>query len=67
VKTQSNVEFACLSGGQVNRFPVLKLEEKPNRAESGVKLVSGGGVDAMGMTVHEKATQGDELPIVIIY
>ena len=63
---QSAVKLTCLSCGQVNRVPVSRLEGGPKCAKCSKSLVVG-DVVALGNRQHDKATQTDELPLIVDY
>ncbi|WP_341233516.1 thioredoxin TrxC [uncultured Sulfitobacter sp.] len=60
------LKLNCLSCGQANRFPKAKLEAGPKCAKCGVLLASG-DVFEIGIKQHDKATQTDDLPLIIDY
>ncbi len=60
------LKLTCLSCGQANRFPVAKLEAGPKCAKCGVALASG-DVAEIEARQHDKATQADDLPLIVDY
>ena len=63
---KESLTLSCLSCGQVNRFPAAKLEASPKCAKCGALLASG-DVAAIGERQHDKATQTDDLPLLVDY
>lgn len=63
---QDAVRLTCLSCGQANRVPFAKLDAGPKCAKCGVALV-GGDVVSFGVRLHDKATQKDDLPLIVDY
>ena len=60
------VRLTCLACGQANRVPVAKLDAGPKCAKCGNPLAAS-DVTAFGARVHDKATQTDELPLIVDY
>lgn len=60
------VRLTCLACGQANRVPVAKLDAGPKCAKCGNPLAAG-EVTAFDARVHDKATQTDELPLIVDY
>ncbi|SLN67335.1 Thioredoxin-2 [Roseovarius gaetbuli] len=60
------VRLTCLACGQANRVPVAKLDAGPKCAKCGTPLAAG-DVTAFDARVHDKATQTDELPLIVDY
>ena len=60
------VRLCCTECGQMNRVPQAKLTEGPKCGTCGAGLVTGkvAGIDA---AAHDKATRGDELPLLVDY
>ena len=60
------VKLACTTCGQMNRVPVAKLADGAKCGSCGDALVTG-KVAELDPGVHEKATRGDELPLLVDY
>lgn len=60
------VKMTCLSCGQTNRVPVVKLDAGPKCAKCGGAL-TGGSVAVLDPQMHNKATARDEIPIIVDY
>lgn len=60
------VKLTCAACGQVNRVPVAKLAEGPKCGVCGSPLTDG-RVHDLDARAHDKATRGDELPILVDY
>jgi thioredoxin 2 len=60
------VKLACLACGQLNRIPAAKLRSGPKCAKCGVPLLAG-QVAECDKVLHDKATQSDELPLIVDY
>jgi len=60
------VKLACLTCGQMNRVPVAKLQDAPKCGSCGDALVPG-KVAELDPATHNKATHGDELPLIVDY
>ncbi|MGB3243754.1 MAG: thioredoxin TrxC [Sulfitobacter sp.] len=63
---QDAVKLTCLSCGQANRVPAGKLEAGPKCGKCGAMLV-GGDVAEISDRNHDKATQADDLPLIVDY
>ncbi|MDI3337240.1 thioredoxin domain-containing protein [Defluviimonas aestuarii] len=61
-----SLKLTCAACGQMNRFPTGRLNEAPKCAVCGAGLVSG-KVAELDLAMHDKATRGDDLPILIDY
>ncbi|WP_050527670.1 thioredoxin TrxC [Pseudorhodobacter aquimaris] len=60
------VKLVCITCGQMNRVPVAKLKDRPKCGSCGDALVTG-TVAELDFATHDKATRGDELPILVDY
>ena len=60
------VKLACATCGQMNRVPVAKLGEGPKCGSCGDALVDGRVIE-LDARAHDKATVGDEMPILVDY
>ncbi|MGB8815163.1 MAG: thioredoxin domain-containing protein [Paracoccaceae bacterium] len=60
------VKLTCATCGQANRVPVAKLADGPKCGSCGDPLVDG-RVAEFEPAVHDKATRGDELPLLVDY
>ncbi|MBM3616651.1 MAG: thioredoxin TrxC [Alphaproteobacteria bacterium] len=60
------VKLACAICGQMNRVPVAKLGEGPKCGSCGDALVDGRVIE-LDARAHDKATVGDEMPILVDY
>jgi thioredoxin 2 len=58
--------LTCLSCGQANRVPLARLTAGPKCAKCAAPLADG-RVAAIDMTIHDKATRNDALPLIIDY
>jgi thioredoxin 2 len=63
---QDAIKLTCLSCGQANRVPAAKVASGPKCAKCGSFLVTE-DVANIGDRHHDKATQTDELPIIVDY
>lgn len=61
-----SVKLACLSCGQMNRVPRARLDEAPKCGTCGAPLASG-KVAELDPATHDKASRGDELPLLVDY
>lgn len=59
-------KLVCLTCGQANRVPVVRLGEGPKCGSCGEPLASG-RVSEIDLATHDKVTRGDELPLVVDY
>ena len=60
------VKLACTTCGQMNRVPVAKLQDGAKCGSCGEALVTG-KVAELDVAAHDKATRGDELPLLVDY
>lgn len=60
------VKLVCTTCGQMNRVPLAKLKDRPKCGSCGDALVTG-NVAELDLATHDKATRGDELPILVDY
>jgi len=60
------VKLCCTECGQMNRVPLAKLAEGPKCGTCGAGLVTG-KVAELDAAAHDKATRGDELPLLVDY
>lgn len=60
------VKLACATCGQMNRVPVEKLGAGPKCGSCGEALVNGRVIE-LDAKAHDKATKGDELPLLVDY
>ena len=60
------VKLACTTCGQMNRVPVAKLMDGAKCGSCGEALVTG-KVAELDVAAHDKATRGDELPLLVDY
>ena len=60
------VKLCCTTCGQMNRVPLAKLSEGPKCGSCGDPLVDG-RVAELDAKSHDKATHGDELPLLVDY
>jgi thioredoxin 2 len=63
---QDAVKLTCTTCGQANRVPVDKLGAGPKCATCGEPLANG-KVAELDPRIHDKATKGDSLPIIVDY
>lgn len=63
---QDAVRLTCLTCGQANRVPIARLGAGPKCAKCS-KPLAAGDVTAFVPNVHYKATQSDELPLIVDY
>lgn len=59
-------KLTCLSCGQANRVPLVKLQAGPKCAKCATPLVDG-KVAILDVAIHDKATRGDTFPLIIDY
>ena len=59
-------KLTCLNCGQINRVPVAKIEAGPKCAKCGSALLSG-LVTELDVRLHDRASDHDEIPIIIDY
>ena len=60
------IRLTCLSCGQQNRVPAIRLDAAPKCGICGGAL-AGGNVSAFDDRIHNKATLSDDLPLVVDY
>ncbi len=60
------VKLACLACGQSNRVPLARFDAGPKCGVCGAPLMAG-KVAELDLSAHDKATRGDELPLVVDY
>lgn len=60
------VKLTCTTCGQSNRVPLARLADKPKCGHCGDPLVAG-TVAELDMRTHDKATRGDDLPLLVDY
>ncbi len=60
------VKLACMTCGQMNRVPALRLAAGPKCGSCGDPLVTG-KVAELDVAAHDKATRGDDLPLLVDY
>lgn len=62
----ANTKITCLTCGQTNRLPVDRLAQAPRCGSCGDPLITG-GVAELDARSHDKATRGDEVPMLVDY
>jgi thioredoxin 2 len=60
------LKLTCAICGQMNRVPAAKLAQGPKCGTCGAGLASG-KVAELDPATHDKATRGDDLPIIVDY
>ena len=60
------VKLICETCGQANRVPIVRLSEGPKCGSCGDPLVTG-KVAELDAPTHDKATRGDEMPLIVDY
>lgn len=60
------VKLACATCGQMNRVPVAKLADGPKCGSCGDALADGKVIE-FDARAHDKATRGDDLPLLVDY
>ena len=60
------VKLCCTTCGQMNRVPLAKLAEGPKCGSCG-DLLADGRVHDLDARIHDKATRGDEMPLLVDY
>ncbi|MFT7060554.1 MAG: thioredoxin 2 [Pseudorhodobacter sp.] len=60
------VKLTCATCGQMNRVPEAKLTSGPKCGSCGDPLVTG-KVAELDAASHDKATRGDEMPLLVDY
>ena len=63
---QDAVKLVCTECGQANRVPRAKLGAGPKCGTCGAALADG-KVAELDPAIHDKATRGDDLPILVDY
>lgn len=61
-----SVKLTCATCGQMNRVPVAKLTAGPKCGSCGEALLDGRVMELDGAG-HDKATRGDEVPLLVDY
>lgn len=59
-------KLICTTCGQANRVPLAKLADHPKCGSCGDPLADG-GVAEFDPRTHDKATRGDEVPLLVDY
>ena len=59
-------KLTCLACGQMNRIPRARLGEAPKCGTCGAALLAG-KVGELDPGSHDKATRGDDLPLLVDY
>lgn len=60
------VKLACATFGQMNRVPVDRVSAGPKCGSCGEALVDGRVIE-LDAKAHDKATRGDDLPLLVDY
>ncbi|WP_415234601.1 thioredoxin TrxC [Pseudorhodobacter sp.] len=60
------VKLACMTCGQMNRVPVAKLGDGAKCGSCGDALLTGKAAE-LDIAAHDKATRGDDLPLLVDY
>ncbi|MDH5453419.1 MAG: thioredoxin TrxC [Paracoccaceae bacterium] len=60
------LKLTCTACGQMNRVPAARLQDAPKCAVCGAALAAG-KVSELDLALHDKATRGDDLPILVDY
>jgi len=61
-----NIKLTCATCGQTNRIPAARLADRPKCGSCGDVLVSD-KVAELDASAHDKATRGDDLPLLVDY
>jgi thioredoxin 2 len=61
-----SVKLTCAACGQANRVPIARLAAGPKCGTCGATLLDG-KVAELDATAHDKATRGDDLPLLVDY
>jgi thioredoxin 2 len=61
-----NVKLCCAECGQMNRVPSDRLAQTPKCGVCGAALADGRVMD-LDAAAHDKATRGDDLPLIVDY
>ncbi len=59
-------KLVCMTCGQANRVPLARLTERPICGSCGDPLITG-KVAELDAATHDKATRGDDLPLLVDY
>ncbi len=62
----ATVKLTCTTCGQSNRVPMARLDDRPKCGRCGDLLMTG-TVAELDMRIHDKATQDDDLPLLVDY
>lgn len=60
------LRLTCTTCGQANRVPASRLADTPKCGSCGDPLITG-KVAELDATSHDKATRGDDLPLLVDY
>ncbi len=60
------LKLCCATCGQMNRVPLAKLADTPKCGSCGDPLADGRVMD-FDANVHDRATRGDEMPLLVDY
>ncbi|MCA3436107.1 MAG: thiol reductase thioredoxin [Rhodobacter sp.] len=60
------VKLTCTTCGQANRVPAARLGDRPKCGHCGDPLLTGTVAD-LDLRIHDKATRGDDLPLLVDY
>lgn len=61
-----SLKLCCAACGQMNRVPAARIGAGPKCGTCGAALVDG-RVMELDQTAHDRATRGDDLPLVVDY
>jgi thioredoxin 2 len=61
-----SVKLICAACGQANRVPMARLAAGPKCGTCGAALADG-NVAELDASAHDKATRGDDLPLLVDY
>jgi thioredoxin 2 len=61
-----SLKLTCATCGQTNRIPAARLADRPKCGSCGDPLVSD-KVAELDAAAHDKATRGDDLPLLVDY
>lgn len=61
-----SVKLTCAACGQTNRVPLARLAAAPKCGTCGAALADGRVAD-LDAAAHDKATRGDDLPLLVDY
>lgn len=62
----TTARLTCLTCGQANRVPLDRLDQQPRCGSCGDPLIPAKPVE-LDSAAHDKATRGDDLPILVDY